>query len=669
VKELLTEFLSNLLNEREVHAPGTVWQTAGNKWAAKRMDGTTEYGFGSEQHARLWMQGKVDKAKPRDDLKGGKRSTAPEKIGGRELTAMEKDRRDRAELEKALRKYIEKPAEPDNQPQTVSSPTGVEDLNSTSLALQIKDGVKTTGNPLSRYMESVSTFVAKYVADNPGVSDEDIMMQLIRVDCKSKSLTGQVKVSLPKKSQLHTEYEQFKKSAPGVFSAGCDQEYSDGQNQARFMAMQAAKIKGRMMNSAIEVAGLTGVNVDAFSGDQQSIQNMRTTITEATGTIYNSEGQKVPKEYLLELIDSFGTSRFPADTALIGKDQQGNLIFIAFSDKKDLDAVMNNSTVGAEMQITIQILNSLLSSKKIDERQHAELVRIVADVRKEYDKQEAALSRVTGGASKTLLEMADDPSKLTQLIQNAKTASSGNTPSAYWDSQVQKFIKSPNKEDNKRFLEQAGWNGSDPVTDELAMKAFLYKCDELLQKEEGLTKDDQELLFRLLPMEDKVRIIEQIATIRQNALDQLTTLRNKLDKVTIPVGGQQVGLGTWIDASIAWKALHLNMADYNGVLSMVAGNIVVTDEMIANCWAGSTKRASKDVFIQTLKINSRPTKSREYGITTGQNVEVYTTDAAGNRVNVGTREIRSKSGILGKLETTFRYDSDFQKCLSGGGNK
>lgn len=103
MKELLTEFLSNLLNEREVHAPGTVWQTAGNSWAAKRMDGTTEYGFKSEKAARAW-------------LAGGKKSDAPEKIGGRELATMEKDRRDRGELEKALRKYIEKPAEPDEPP-------------------------------------------------------------------------------------------------------------------------------------------------------------------------------------------------------------------------------------------------------------------------------------------------------------------------------------------------------------------------------------------------------------------------------------------------------------------------------------------------------------------------------------------------------------------------
>lgn len=58
MKELLTEFLSNLLNEeRVVRKPGTVWATAGKKWAAKRNDGTYESGFESEESARKWLAG------------------------------------------------------------------------------------------------------------------------------------------------------------------------------------------------------------------------------------------------------------------------------------------------------------------------------------------------------------------------------------------------------------------------------------------------------------------------------------------------------------------------------------------------------------------------------------------------------------------------------------
>jgi hypothetical protein len=74
MKELLTEFLATILKEagtpakiianktdaktkRVVRTPGTVWQTAGKKWSAKRMDGTSEYGFDSEEAARVWLAG------------------------------------------------------------------------------------------------------------------------------------------------------------------------------------------------------------------------------------------------------------------------------------------------------------------------------------------------------------------------------------------------------------------------------------------------------------------------------------------------------------------------------------------------------------------------------------------------------------------------------------
>lgn len=61
MKELLKEFLSNILMESEGRAkrePGSSWQsTKTKKWSAKRSDGETRSGFGSKKSADAWIAG------------------------------------------------------------------------------------------------------------------------------------------------------------------------------------------------------------------------------------------------------------------------------------------------------------------------------------------------------------------------------------------------------------------------------------------------------------------------------------------------------------------------------------------------------------------------------------------------------------------------------------
>jgi hypothetical protein len=568
-----------------------------------------------------------------------------------------------APVAKPSEKPTDKPAqEPVESPSgTVPSPQGIQSLNSTDLAQQVRTGIVAPGNDFSRYSEFVSIFVSKYIVDNPDASDEDVMRVLTALDCGSKTLSSKVTSTIPRR--FSTQYKNLK--ASGAFSSGCGTEYSEAQNRARFMTMVVAKAKAGRMAKAIENSGLTGVNVDSFSGDQKSLGALKSIIDKATGNFYSETGEVLTKDEVLKYISGFGTSKFPADTALLGTDSNGNVILVGFSDKKDLNAIINNSTVTKEIDRTKSTLDSLLTDKKITEVQHKQLTSDIDALSRQYEDAEQELKDVTSSPATKLVEISEtDSTELNKLISKAKTLSSGKNPQKYWDERIGRFQRAAekkatasNEQENLQWLRKAGWDGKSKVSDEQAMTAFAYKCQDILvRKDEDLPKDDQEILFRLGVVDPK-EMVTKVGEIRKRALDILSQTRASLDKVQV----YGLPLGTFMDGIRAWKGLHLDMGDYKGTLSMVAEDNVVDYESIEKCLGGL---ASLQDFASNLSINTRDIKSREYGITTGASVEVFSVTPTGEKINVGVRNIRSKDGILGRLQTTWTYHPEFQQCLS-----
>ena len=560
---------------------------------------------------------------------------------------------------------LDKPQTGTEQPtkaKVTAAPEGVENLNATSLASQIKNGIVSPGNDFSRYSESVSVFIAKSIVDNPDMSDEEIMKQMTRLDCGSKTLSAKVGATIPRRYQ--NQYKELQQS--GAFTAECDTGYSEEQNRARFMTMIVAKKKANRMRKAIERTGKTGFNVDSFSGDKESRRRMEDLVSSASGKIFTETGEELSKEEAMKMIKGFGTSKFPADTALIARNSEGDLILTGFSDKKDLSAIINNSTVNKDMQETLGLLDSLLASKKMTEEVHQRLTAELKTLQQDYDDEEDKLKTITTSPATKLIEIAkNSPDQLKDLIEKAKNLSGGKDPAKFWNSRIEKFKTAATKKPSSAayqeyvpWLQAAGWDGESEITDALAITAFAMRCESILSSEdEDLPKDDQEILFRLgvVPKEE---IVRQSAEVRSNTLKLLAKMRETLDQADTNVG---VPLGTLIDGVRAWKALHLDMKEYKGSLTMVAEDVVVYYESIVSCLDGIESTAD---FIRNLSIDSKDIVSKEYGVTTGQRIEVFTVSPSGNRVDVGVRSVRSKGGILGKLQTTYTYHPKFQDCLA-----
>ena len=645
MKELLLEFLASILDEA-----GDFYQQPvtyiGKDGKTRTATARTIKSRGHTHPGWMQYQALLQKQKPKQSVKSPttkNKQQAKQGVATAKTTAVNKTK-------------------PKTTNGTVPATGGIETLNSNNLAQQIRDGIVAPGNDFSRYSEAVSSFMAKYIVDNPDASDEQIMETLTRLDCDSKTFSSSVSATIPKR--FTAEYKNIKSS--GAFERGCSKSYSEGQNRARFMTMVVAKAKASRMQAAMETTGLTSVNVDSFSGDQASLSSLKEIVNASTGTIYTETGEKLTKDAALNFIKGFGTAKFPADTAMVGKDANGNIILIGFSDKKDLQAIINNSTVTKEFERTSDLLKTLLTDGKITQEEYDDISGQLKQQQEDFSKQEAELKKITASPAARLVELAEtSPRQLQKYIDQAKNLSSGSDPEKYWNARIGKFQRAAekkatasNEEEHLQWLRKAGWDGKSSVSDKMAITAFAYKMKDMIERgEEDIPKDDQEVLFRL-DVVDRTEMVEKIGQIRKNALDTLQKSRETLNQVSV----QGIPLGTLIDGVRAWKGLHLDMGEFKGALTMVAEDVVVDYKAIQDCMQGLS---SMGEFAKNLQINTRSIVSREYGVVTGQNIEVFSVSPKGERLNVGVRSIRSKEGLLGKLQTTWTYHPDFQSCLAG----
>jgi hypothetical protein len=647
MNELLKEFFVSILVEVSIakQSNGTVVNARGNRLRAKNMKGKIDYYENNERkEAQIWARGTEPP-----------RQAEPETEPTRKGTA-----------KKAAARKVSKSAE------------DVTELNADSLAALVRDGFKAPGNDFSKYSEAVSTLIAKKVVANVDTSPEELLASLVKLDCESKTLSSEVKVSIPKRSSHYAEFKRMEES--GIFEDNCDKQYSEAQNMARYMTMVVAQTKGTRMYYAIDNLQRNGdlkgdVIVDSFSGDQNSLANLRKLVQSVPqgAKIFTESGEEIDVQRVMTYIDGFGKAEFPADTVLLARDGRGNLVFMGFSDKQELSAIINNTTVSVEFQTLSDSITELERLRKIDEKDARAARQSIEKTRVEYEAIEAELVSTVSSPARKMVSICRNAAKgskqdkkiLSDVIRRMKAASDSKTnPEKYWQQRIEVFgvvatKDNPNKKDEENYLQwlrKAGWNGKSKPTETQMVMAWALRTESRLKSEnEKLPDDDASLLLRS-GIVDVKQIKEEVSKIRLRALTLLQKNRDRLNRYSV----DGIPAGNYLDAMSAFNALHLEMGDYNGALSLVAGDVVVDHDAIQHCLKGI-----KDVksFAKSLEITSKDIVDKSYGTITGRRVEVFSITPRGSRVDVGVKSIRSKEGLLGKLQVTWNYHPEFQSCL------
>jgi hypothetical protein len=186
-----------------------------------------------------------------------------------------------------------------------------------------------------------------------------------------------------------------------------------------------------------------------------------------------------------------------------------------------------------------------------------------------------------------------------------------------------------------------------------------------------LTQPEQKVLSELSNKTNGPNLGPKLGQIRKKTVETDLNLIKKLDEQTVNINGVQVGIGTLLEAESVAEKLHLNiMFGGSGVYKdedafyQESGGVAVNKATMEKCFPFDDKNDMVSHF--EVGEERETTKRGETTITGGSKI-VYAISKNGQRYPIGEKIQRSKSGILGKLQTVYKYHPDVQACFAKNG--
>ena len=208
-------------------------------------------------------------------------------------------------------------------------------------------------------------------------------------------------------------------------------------------------------------------------------------------------------------------------------------------------------------------------------------------------------------------------------------------------------------------------DGSDnPPTDEQIMKGFVNYANA---NPNDLTKDEQRIVADLSNSTNGPRLGAEIGKIRKATISTDLDTIKKLNETKIMIDGKEVGMGTALEAESVAEKLHLGMMfGGKGVFKdsdafyQESGGVKVDRDSLAKCLPFK----NKNEMIKSFEVSEESEQTERGGTTvTGGSKIIYAVSEGGERYPIGEKKQRSKTGILGKLQTVYNYHPSLQKCL------
>lgn len=415
--------------------------------------------------------------------------------------------------------------------------------------------------------------------------------------------------------------------------------------------------------------GLKNTKAFPFFGDGGGLKSQENAIRSTTGRVMLGNTE-VTKEQALEIVKSGGGGKNPSDTAIFVRDEDtGDMYMTFYSDKDDVGAIVAQSTLKAEVEVKKENLKKLYESGKMSKKEFDLSVQYMDNVVEQHNKAESELKNTTLKPIKHLNEQNPE-----ELVKTAKTLSAGSNPEKYWSAAIKNQILG--KKPNKLLVSQLPKNSSNPPTDAEMIQAFIKYCS--LEEGSGnnqrppLTKPQLRMISDLNKKTNGPKIGSDIGQIRKKTIQNDLKLLKELDKRKIKLeNGNQVGLGTYLEANSVAEKLHLDMMfGGEGVFSdptafyQESGGVKVNKESLSKCLPFSDKNDMISHF--EISEENEVTNSSGTMITGGSKI-VYAITKEGNRVPIAEKKQRSKQGDLGRLNTVYNYHPELQDCLRKNG--
>ena len=152
------------------------------------------------------------------------------------------------------------------------------------------------------------------------------------------------------------------------------------------------------------------------------MKNLKSEIDSANKIyVYDSGTNKVveiPKDVMQEWVASSGGGENAADTAVISKDKNGNLIYDGWSDKKGFADIQGNSTLNDDYTKQTKNVDKLKQSGRVDDKTAEAAISIIEESQKKSAEIEKNYNRASRQEAQFLSSYTgQDRDRLAELLQ------------------------------------------------------------------------------------------------------------------------------------------------------------------------------------------------------------------------------------------------------------
>lgn len=431
------------------------------------------------------------------------------------------------------------------------------------------------------------------------------------------------------------QLRDFKAAGKGKFD-----KLSDGQLSRLMMAANGGLIKAKKIQEGIKANGWKqeDCTVNGFFGDTSG-KSQQADMVRQSNKIFGPDGTEIPKNIALKLVAQGGGGPNPSDTSQFTYNSKTGDLMIKFtSDKDSFEAIVAQSSFQKEGQNKKVEIDKLLKEGRMKSADAERLKTIV-------DKQTATLNKIENELKSVVAEpakaLAKKPAKeLYNVALGLNKSKSGQ--------ERMKIIAKKYGESSDGMVNLMKAAQSDPES----LSGGARRVVDLLKNHYGLD----------------YLVADKIDNIRKRSVAVERKLLGEMDKVPVKLtDGSKVGLGTYLDAQNFIDKFHMagSMGDkhgvfaYKGLFEVVCGVGVINDDIISSCMNTNNVNDFIKKFGSTAETFQ---KSKENQITGSVRVAYFLNDKK-QKINIGEKRQRSKTGATGRFNTVYKWDKDTTECF------
>lgn len=431
------------------------------------------------------------------------------------------------------------------------------------------------------------------------------------------------------------QLREFRAAGKGKFD-----DLSDGQLSRLMMAANGGLIKARNIREGIKANKWKQEDciVNGFFGDEGG-KAQQMDMVRQSNKIFGPDGTEIPKEVALKLVAQGGGGANPSDTSQFVYNQKTGDLMIKFtSDKDSFDAIVAQSSFQKEGQNKKVEIDKLVKEGRMKPADGENLKKVI-------DKQTATLNKIENELKSVVAEPAKalskkSPKELSKIAIDLNKSNSGKSRIAAIE---KKYGKLPQGMANLMKVAQ-----TDP---------------ESLSSGDRRVVDDLKNHYGL-----DYLVAKKIDDIRKRSVAVERKLLKEMDKIPVKLSdGSKVGLGTYLDAQNFIEKFHMGgaMGDkhgvfaYPGLFEVVCGVGVINDDIISKCMNTS----NMNDFIKKFGSTKEEFQLSSENQITGSVRIAYFLNDRGEKIRIGEKRQRSKTGATGRFNTVYKWDKDTIGCF------